>query len=262
MTRTRTSAADMQAADFIEALLAAGQAETLTGRAAVWLVAQTALPHRRDFRGMVELYTARSRETNAETLFAGIVWDKLAAKLPEMRLDSADERLVRLALSYATGAPVDLRDVSSGYGSVHMGYVIEAARIATGAEDSDLYWVSEGPGLARIKAFNDSLLGNAPEATVADLDVLLREGHTVALSFVHGQPGHEDEDGGVTEPVEEGYHATLFDTDGRQTGEALATTPAGALATILIPDPSAYSSEPPFDLEARPASDPGEFPAV
>ena len=262
MTTTHTSAADMPVDEFTEALLAGRQAETLTGQAAVWLIAQTALPHRRDFRGMVELYTARSSETNTETLFAGIVWEKLAAKLPEMRLDSADGRLVRLALSYATGTPVDLRDVTSGHGSVHMGYVIEAARIATGAEDGDLYRLSEGPGLARIKAFNDELLGNAPAATVADLDVLLREGNAVALSFVHGQPGYEDEGGGVTEPVEEGYHATLHDTEGRQIGEGLATTPAGALSMILIPDPSQYSNEPPFDLETQPASDPGEFPAV
>lgn len=95
-----------------------------------------------------------------------------------------------------------------------------------------------------------------------DLDALLRSGFTVALSYTHGQDGYEDEAGGVTEPVAEGYNAVLFDETGRQVGEGEGATQADALAAIRIPDASEYSGEPPFDVDARPLSDPGEFPAV
>ena len=98
-----------------------------------------------------------------------------------------------------------------------------------------------------------------PDVEASTLAELLQNGDSVVLRYVHGEDGYEDEGGGVTEPVREGYRATLHDTEGRQIGEGEAATLVEALAEVRKFE---YSNEPPFDLAAQPLSDPGEFPAV
>ena len=139
----------------------------------------------------------------------------------------------------------------------------EATQLVTGPRpqsDAEVRRLAE----ASLRLLNEVLIEEV-NGRLAGLPELLQGGATVTISFVPGQDGYEDEGGGVTEPVDEGYHATLHDTEGRQIGEGHGSTPNAALAAARIPDPSEFSDETPFDPDDLPraaAADPGEFPAV
>jgi hypothetical protein len=142
--------------ELTEVLLTAGRLDTPTRRATTYLLSQTELVHRTGFRTLVELSQERDHDGNS-VIAAYTDWKQLHEQLDEFRLSGGDARLVRLALSYAAGIPVDLRDASAGHGSVHIRHVIEAAIMATGAEDAELYQLAEGPGFERMCEFQRGL---------------------------------------------------------------------------------------------------------
>ncbi|MFE7525225.1 hypothetical protein ACFU7Y_05840 [Kitasatospora sp. NPDC057542] len=83
-----------------------------------------------------------------------------------------------------------------------------------------------------------------------DVTGFLQDGGTVRISFDPGQSGAVDEDGVVTqEPIEECFIVTAHDHDGAKIGSGTGHSVAKAMLRLHrppAPDPSAYSTEPPF----------------
>lgn len=158
-----TDPAELTEAEMTAALNAAAAIEAPTRAAAHHLLVNSGLPGRRDFAACVELAEeADKHSASAGTFLAAYVdWTALETALPGMRLNAAKQRLVHLAIGYATGKPVDVRDISAIGGNVHKRYIIEAALIATGAAQDELYTLTDGPGLERDRAFMRDLLGEA-----------------------------------------------------------------------------------------------------
>lgn len=123
--------------------------------AAIHLLVFTDLPGRADFARFVDIEPVENRE-GVEQLAAFPKWHKLADAVAEFRLDGAKDRLLQLAVSYATGKPVDLREVT-GLGTAHAKAAIEAAIIAQGM--TGFYQLNDGPELERMRAFHANLLG-------------------------------------------------------------------------------------------------------
>ena len=163
MPTENTDPTELTEQEMIQALTAAAAIEGPTRAAAHHLLVHSELPGRAAFAACVELAEeADKHSASGGTFLAAYVdWSALETALPEMRLNSAKERLVRLAIGYATGKPVDVRDISAIGGNVHKRYIIEAALIATGAAQDELYTLADGPGLERDRAFMRDLLGEA-----------------------------------------------------------------------------------------------------
>ncbi len=73
------------------------------------------------------------------------------------RLGGGDQRLLALAVSLATGAPVDLAANVSVGGFAHIRRVIEAIAIAAGG--ADLYAITPTEKLNQLIADRDAMLG-------------------------------------------------------------------------------------------------------
>ena len=141
----------MTAADMIAALKYAAELGTPAQQAATHLLLFTDLPVRTGFARFVEVEPVEGRD-GIERPAAYPKWRELAAAADELRLHSAARRLLDLAASYATGAPVDLRETAGLGGHAHARAAIEAAIIAH--DVTGYYTLAEGPELERTRAFH------------------------------------------------------------------------------------------------------------
>jgi hypothetical protein len=162
MPTEATDPAELTEQEMTDALTAAAAIEAPTRAAAHHLLVCAGMPGRRDFAACVELSEEADKHSpnGGTVLVAYVDWVALERLLSGLRLNAAKERLLRLAVGYATGKPVDVRDIAAIGGDVHKRYVIEAALIATGAAQDELYVLSEGPGLQRNREFVANLLGD------------------------------------------------------------------------------------------------------
>lgn len=151
-------AATLSAEDMTAALNYAAELDDRpTLLAATHLLVFTDLPGRAGFAKFVDVEPVAGRD-GVEHLAAFPKWRKLPEAVEAFRLDSAKDRLLQLAVSYATGEPVDLREVT-GLGTAHAKAAIEAAIIAQGM--TGFFLLSDGPELERMRTFQAELLGES-----------------------------------------------------------------------------------------------------
>ncbi|MFD8387402.1 hypothetical protein ACFV2X_54550 [Streptomyces sp. NPDC059679] len=149
------SPASLSAEEMTAALTAAA---TLSGselkRAATHLVTSTGLPGRADFARHITLTWAEVPDTG-RALTAEVNLTALRAD-EEVYLTGADEKLLNLALSYATGRPVHLDAYLNGFGHQTGLRVLEAHIIGMGMEGF-LAAAAGGPRLDDLNALHAEL---------------------------------------------------------------------------------------------------------
>jgi hypothetical protein len=126
-----------------------------TVRAAIHLLTYTELPQHRGFGQLVKVQQIRSHE--GQLVSAAFVrdWTALPTAPTARYLGGGDHRLLALAISMATGEPVDLYQNLSGFGHAHMRRVTEAVAIATGG--AEFYTVTATPALDEVLTRRDAL---------------------------------------------------------------------------------------------------------
>ncbi|WP_018219161.1 hypothetical protein [Salinispora vitiensis] len=105
-----------------------------TMQAAVHLLTFTAFPHQHDAVSMLEF--DNDDDTDAPVTAAFVRdWPTVESIAVARRWGTGAQRLVALAVSLASGEPVDLRDAVVAGGHAHARRVIEAMAIATGHDE-------------------------------------------------------------------------------------------------------------------------------
>lgn len=130
----------MSAEEMSVMLVAGGRASGLLNvQAAVHLLTFTELVGCRDFQDAVEVSSVRllepdgTRSATPATAAFVVDWRGLCDLSSAARMGGGANRLLELAVSWAVGRPVDLRDCASNVlGSAHSRRLIEAVRIAMG----------------------------------------------------------------------------------------------------------------------------------
>ncbi|WP_047891181.1 hypothetical protein [Micromonospora sp. RV43] len=144
--------------DQLTELLVAGA--TCTDRnnisAAVHLITFTSLPHRARFGELLDVDDVDGPDGLRTTAAFVRDWKTLPDSPAADRLASGDQRLIALAVSLATGEPVDLRDNASVGGHAYARRVIEAIAIATGYAEH--YEITPTAKLHEMLAARDALL--------------------------------------------------------------------------------------------------------
>lgn len=148
--------AELSADELCQMLTAGANAIDRTNvRAAVHLLTFTALPHRRRFAELIDV-----EDVDGRVPVAAFVrnWKALPGSPAADRLAGGDQRLLALAVSLATGEPVDLAANAAASGYAYARRVIEAIAIATGY--SNMYAITSTPALDEMLAANDALFNN------------------------------------------------------------------------------------------------------
>lgn len=141
--------------DEMRALLVAGAKYSgyLGKQAAVHLLTFTDLPDWRGFRALVDVELGVHDRVRDETYDAAFVrWGGLIDQTRPAHISGGGRRLLDLAVSMASGAPVDLRDALAGAGHAHARRIIEAVAIATGGDE--FYTVTPTPALDAVLDFH------------------------------------------------------------------------------------------------------------
>jgi hypothetical protein len=140
--------------DELRAMLTAGAAgASPTLQAAVHLLTFTDVPDRPAFANLVDVDDISAGTTPALGAFVRD-WAGLPSSAAAARLSGGPARLLALAISLATGQPVDLRENIAPGGHAHIRRVLEAVIIA--AADG-LYEVAPTPKLDEVLAFHQSM---------------------------------------------------------------------------------------------------------
>jgi hypothetical protein len=126
-----------------------------TVQAAIHLLTYTELPQHRGFGELVKVQEIRDHEGQPVTAAFVRDWKALPNAPTAHYLGGGDHRLLALAISMATGEPVDLYQNLSGFGHAHMRRVIEAVAIATGG--AEFYTVASTAALNEVLARRDAL---------------------------------------------------------------------------------------------------------
>jgi len=145
-------------ADEMSEMLVAGAAaiDRTNVSAAVHLLTFTSLPHRPAFAELVDVEDVAGGD--GPGLAAFVRWKELPGSKAADRLGGADQRLLALAVSLATGEPVDLAANLSVGGHAYARRVIEAVAIATGYGEH--YEITPTAKLDRLIAERDALLSS------------------------------------------------------------------------------------------------------
>lgn len=125
-----------------------------TVRAAVHLLTFTELPHRRDFPSLIVFEYVDEGELRVPAAFVRD-WAALPDSRAADRIGGGDQRMLALAVSLATGGPVDLAANVGVGGHAHARRVIEAIAIATGY--GEMYAVTPTAKLDEMLAARDAL---------------------------------------------------------------------------------------------------------
>ena len=142
--------------DLIDLLTAGAQiADRPTMKAAVHLLTFTQFPHQHDAVSLLEFDNDEDPSVPAGAAYVRD-WRQVAAVALERRWGTGAEHLVALAVSLATGGPVDLRATVPSGGYAHAQRVIEAMVIATG--HSTHYAITRTPELEQLIRDRDALL--------------------------------------------------------------------------------------------------------
>lgn len=162
MTTESTDTTGRQTAgDELRDLLVAGARYRgeLNIQAATHLLTFTALPDWRGFPALIEVIPDANDRVRNETYDVAIVpyWPALL-DARAAQISSSGRRLLLLAASMATSAPVDLRENLAEFGHAHARRVIEAVAIATGA--ADFYTVTPTPALDELLARQREMNGD------------------------------------------------------------------------------------------------------
>ena len=125
-----------------------------TKQAAIHLLTYTELVRHRGFAGLLDIEDVDLR---GEIVTAAFVrdWKALPTSPTAHYMGGGDHRLLALAVSLATGEPVDLAENLVGFGFAHARRAIEAVAIATGA--AHLYEVTGTSALQQLIADRDAL---------------------------------------------------------------------------------------------------------
>ncbi|HCT80721.1 MAG TPA: hypothetical protein DGG94_03075 [Micromonosporaceae bacterium] len=116
---------------------------TATRRAAVHLLTYTELPDRPGFAELVEIMDLEWDHGDIVRMGQVSDWAALLDFAATAGLSDSEQRMIALAVSLASGQPVDLAANIAVSGPAHARRVIEAIAIATGY--SDMYAVTEKP---------------------------------------------------------------------------------------------------------------------
>lgn len=141
--------------ELIDLLTAGAHDARPTMRAAVHLLTFTAFAHQIDAAGLLTFDNDDDPDTPATAAYVRD-WGQIESIAIARRWGTGGERLVALAVSLATGEPVDLRDTVPTGGHAHARRVIEAMAIATGYDL--MYAITPTATLDRMLAENDALL--------------------------------------------------------------------------------------------------------
>lgn len=137
-------------------LVAGGQADgRYTLQAAIHLLTYTELVHHRGFTDLLDIQDVDVRGENVPAAFVRD-WKALPTGPTAHYMGRGDHRLLALAVSLATGEPVDLAENLVGFGHAHARRAIEAVAIATGA--AHLYQVTGTTELDTLIAHHDAML--------------------------------------------------------------------------------------------------------
>ena len=138
-------------------LLTAGATVGPTLQAAVHLLTFTPFPHQHDAVSLLEFDNDEDPDAPATAAYVKD-WRQVSSLAFARRWGSGAEDLVALAVSLATGDPVDLRAAVPSGGYAHARRVIEAMAIATG--QGEHYEITPTEKLAQLLAERDALLGS------------------------------------------------------------------------------------------------------
>jgi len=142
--------------ELIELLTAGAQLDGRpTMQAAVHLLTFTSFPHQSDAGQLIEFDNDADPEAPVTAAFIRD-WRQVSAIARQRRWGTGAENLVALAVSLATGDPVDLRAAAPSGGHAHARRVIEAMAIATG--HAAHYEITPTAKLDHLIAERDALL--------------------------------------------------------------------------------------------------------
>ncbi|WP_431935843.1 hypothetical protein [Micromonospora sp. RP3T] len=156
--------------DEMRAMLTAGAQRdgALNRRGAVHLLTFTSIPAWRGFPALVDVLTVPVMvdagsdgpwHLDGADMQVAFVrnWATLAEDIRAAHLSASARRLLTLAVSMATGGPVDLRENLASLGHAHARRVLEAVAIATGADE--FYTLTATPALFELEARRAELAG-------------------------------------------------------------------------------------------------------
>lgn len=128
-----------------------------TTQAAVHLLTFSSFPHQADALSLIEFDNDGDEDLPVTAAFV-TDWPAVESMAAARRWGSGTQRLVALAVSLATGAPIDLRDTVPAGGHAHARRVIEAMAVATGY--AEVYAITPTVKLDQMIAERDALFNS------------------------------------------------------------------------------------------------------